>query len=289
MSATAETPSETTAHEQYVERARNRDEPTRTKSLRRDYAQRLRGRWQAIRTAIREGLAENDALGRTEALVDAPTEGQFDFPTDAAQADAFEQWLARQTDREILQTFGGENQYIHRAYERGVEDAHVELRTLGLAEGEVGATALQLPVHRDQLQALFARNLNELEGMTDAVATELRRELAEGLAAGRGPQGIARDLTDVIGQVEDGTPRGAMNRATRIARTEVMHSHNRARATEWERAGIRQVDILIAATACPECQALKAGAPYPVAEAKALIPGSTHPNCRCALTIYTGS
>jgi len=296
MSATASTssgpPSETAAHEQHVERARNRDEPTRTKTIRQDYAQKLRGRWQAIRAAIRQGIVENDALGlQTEALVDAPPHGQFDFGTDADKADAFEAWLSRQTDREILQQYGGENQWITRAYERGVDDAQTELRTLGIGgEGAAGATAMQLPVHSEQLQALYTRNFNELEGMTDAVATDLRRELSEGLAAGENPRTIARDrLVDVIGKVEDGTPRAAMNRATMIARTEVMHSHNRARATEWERAGIKKVDILIAATACAECQALKAGAPYPVTEAKALIPGSTHPNCRCALTIYTGA
>jgi len=195
--------------------------------------------------------------------------------------------LDTQTERDILQRFGGENEFVAKAYERGVEDAQAELRTLGLAEGDVGVLAARLPVHREQLQALYTRNLNELEGMTDAIATDLRRELTEGLAEGAGPRDIADDLTGIIGRVEDGTPRGAMNRATMIARTELMNSHNNARLQEWERAGVTQVGVLMAPTACPQCQAYKAGEPYPASEAYANLP--QHPNCRCSHHVWTGN
>lgn len=274
------TPQETTRHERHVQRALDREEPTRTKTIRQDYAQRLRGRWDAIETAMRTGLVEHDALGlQTEALVDAPARNQFDFATEPRQVEAFDRWLQRQVDREILQEFGQDNQYIQRAYERGVKDATAELRTLGLAgEGDVVATAMQLPVHRDQLEALYARNLSALEGMSDATANQMRRVLSEGLAAGDGPQDIARDLAGRIDAV-------GRTRANMIARSEIMHSHNRARAAEWERAGVKKADILIADTACAECQALAAGAPYDVQEAKGLLP--RHPNCRCSLSIYT--
>jgi SPP1 gp7 family putative phage head morphogenesis protein len=116
--------------------------------------------------------------------------------------------------------------------------------------------------------------------MTDATANEMRRVLSEGLASGEGPRDIARSLADRVDNV-------GKHRANLIGRTEVMHSHNRARATEWQRAGIQRIDILLAPDACPECQALKAGAPYPADEAPGLLP--LHPNCQCALTIYTAS
>jgi len=202
----------------------------------------------------------------------------FDFETEAQQVEVFERWLTRQTDREILQTFGQDNEYVTRAYERGVDDAHTELRTLGLAEGEVAASATQLPVHREQLQNLYARNFRALEGMTDAAANDLRRTLSEGLAAGDGPRDIARNLFERVDTVK-------RTRANTIARTEVMHSHNRARATEWQRAGVQQVDILLAPDACEKCQALKSRAPFPADSAAGLLP--QHPNCRCSLTIYT--
>lgn len=281
MSATASTDNtdaveETARHERIVERAQQRDEPTRTRSLRRRYAQRLRGRWSAIMTALRKGIVEHDAFAlQTEALADVPR--SFEFDTEAEQLQAFNDWINRQTSQEILQAFGGENEFISQAYEKGAEDARLELRALGLAEGEVTA-ALQMPVHREQLQALYARNYNALQGMTDATANEMRRVLSEGLASGDGPRTIARDLSGRVDNV-------GKHRANMIARTEMMHSHNRARATEWQRAGVERVDILTAADACDQCLSLADGAPYKASEATGLLP--QHPNCRCALTVHT--
>lgn len=281
QSQSATTPEPTAAHARLLERMRDRDEPTQTKTVRQTYAQRLRGRWDAIMAALKKGIVELDAFGlQTEALVDAPRD--FEFETESGQVEAFGRWLDRQVDREILQQYGRDNQYIRKAYERGVQDARGELRALGLAESgataEVGTTALQLPVHQEQLQNLFARNLSALEGMGNATANDMRRVLSEGLAAGDGPQDIARDLADRVDAV-------GRTRANVIARTEIMHSHNRARATEWQRAGVKQVTILMAPDACPQCQALKAGAPYPASQGPGLLP--KHPNCRCSLVVYT--
>jgi len=269
---------ETRRHERVLERAREREEPTRTKTVRQQYAQRLRGRWDAIETAIRTGVTENDALALSvEALVDAPRRNQFDFPTDARKTEAFRRWLETQTEREFLRTFGEDNQFIERAYERGVDDARTELRALGLAEGQTAA-ALQLPVHRDQLQRLYQRNFRALQGMTRATGREMSRVLSEGLASGAGPRDIADDLADRIDAV-------GRTRAEVIARTEVMASHNTARLQEWERAGIKKVDVLIAPDACPECQAYQSGAPYPASEAYGNLP--RHPRCRCSHVVHT--
>jgi len=292
MSATPGTPEETARHERWRERATERDEPARVRSMRDRYARRLRGALQDLRAAVREGIEDNDALSlKAEALVEPPGRKQFDFSTDARKADAFERWVRAQLERDVLRRLAPDNEFIRAVYQRGVEDARTELVALNVADDtSVTTSTLQLPVHERQLEALTTRNLSELEGLTESIATDLRRELTEGLAAGEGPRTIARDrLSETIGRVEDGTPRGAMNRATRIARTEVMNSHNRARAQEYERAGVEQVDIILANDACQICQDLEAGAPYPVSEAKALIPGRTHPNCRCALAVWTGS
>lgn len=189
----------TAAHARYLERARSRDEPTQTKTLRATYGQRLRGRWQAIRAALREGITEHDAFTlRSEALVEAPR--QFSFSRHSERVPAFDDWLHRQTEREILQPYGGENQYITKAYETGVDDARTELRVLGLSEwsAKAGATAVQLPVHQEQLRDLYNRNLGALQGMTEATANQMRRTLSEGLAAGEGPREIAERLADRI-------------------------------------------------------------------------------------------
>jgi hypothetical protein len=283
MSATADavgTPESTPRHERVLERARNRDEPSRTKSLRQRYAERLRGRWDAIRAAIREGVVENDAFGlQTEALVDAPTGGQFEFTTDAEKVQAFRRWVDRQTEAEILRQFGPENQFIERAYEMGAENANTELQALGLAEGEVAATATQLPVHSDQLERLYTRNFRALEGMTNATGREMSRVLSEGLASGDGPRDIARDLSDRIDAI-------GRTRSTVIARTEIQNSHNAGRLTEWERAGVSKVGVLIAVDACPQCVDYKSGEPYDAASAYGNLP--VHPNCRCSHHVWTG-
>lgn len=270
----------TAAHRKLQERSQERDEPSQTKTLRMRYAERLRGRWAAIMAALREGIVDLDAFGlQTEALVDAPRDFAFDSDQESLKVEQFDRWLQRQTEREILRTYGDDNQFIRRSYERGIEDARTELRTLALTHGDgAAAAALELPVHRDQLEALYTRNFNALQGMNDATANQMRRVLSEGLASGDGPRQIARDLADRVDKV-------GKHRATLIGRTEVMHSHNRARATEWSRAGVQQVELLIAPDACPECVALKAGEPYSIEEAPGLLP--LHPQCRCALSIHT--
>ncbi|MFB1066451.1 hypothetical protein [Natrinema sp. H-ect4] len=282
-------PEQTSAHERLVERARDREEPSRTKTIRKRYAQELRGRLAAIRSALRKGIVENDALGlQTEALVDAPTSGQFEFTTDPQKVEAAQKWLERQTEQEILSKFGGENQYIEQAYAKGLEDAQRELSALGVGGGEAAAAAsIRMPVHQEQLEQLYSRNLSELQGLTDDIANDLRRELTSGLASGDGPRDLARDVTDIIGRVEDGTPRAAMNRATMISRTELMNSHNWGRLKEWERSGVSKVDVLLANDACPQCQAYAAGAPYEAPKAYGNLP--QHPNCRCSHTIWTGN
>lgn len=275
-----ESVSSTRGHERYIERARGRDEPTRTRTARKTYARRLRGRWKAIRAAIRESIIEKDALSlRTEALVDAPD--RYAFTSEADKVPAFDNWLTSTTEREILQQFGKENEWVTGAYERGVDDARTEMRALGLtSEATAGATAAQLPIHKEQLSKLYTRNFGALKGMNEATANQMRRVLSEGLASGRGPRDLAEDLADRVDAV-------GITRANTIARTEVMYSHNRARATEWDRAGIQKVDILLAGDACELCVALKAGEPYSIEEAPGLLP--QHPNCRCSIAIHTES
>lgn len=274
-------PEPTARHQQLLDRARQREEPSRTRSIRQQYAQRLRGAWQRIRAAARTGIVENDALGlQTEALADPPRPNEFEFGTDANKTEAFRRWVKRQVDQDILEAFGDENQFIRRAYERGIKDAQAELRALGVAEGGSAATAAQLPAHREQLQRLFNRNFRALEGMTEATGREMARVLTEGLAAGDGPRDIARDIADRVDNV-------GLTRAKVIARTEIQNSHNTARLAEWERSGVQRVGVLIAADACPQCQAYKSGEPYQASKAYGNLP--RHPNCRCSHHVWTGN
>ena len=229
---------------------------------------------------MRTGITDRGALA-LEGLAQPPRRRDFRFTRDARKVEAFDRWLQSSSEADILDRFGQDNEYIRRAYEGGVRAASADLRAIGaIQESSAVATAVQLPVHRDQLEALFARNFGALEGMTDATANEMRRTLSEGLAVGDGPRDIARDLSDHIDAV-------GRTRANTIARTEVLHSHNRARAQEYQRFGVDQVTIILAPDACPQCQALKSAAPFDVEKAPGLLP--QHPNCKCAVAPARGS
>lgn len=262
------------------------NEPTKTIGLRQTYAQRLRGALERIRSAAREGIVERDIFGlETEALAEAPP--AFDFPRNSEKEEAFREWLDEQLENEILQEYGDQNHFIDSTYERALKDANADLRRADVADPSPVETSLRLPVHEDQLSELYTRNFRALEGLTESIGQDISRELSDGLAAGEGPREIAGRVSEVIGEVDDGTPRGAMARATTIARTELLNSHHRATLTQWEEFGVERVGILLAPDACSLCQSLEAGEPYSVQEAHSLLP--RHPSCRCSVRIYTGS
>lgn len=269
-------------------------EPTRTLTIRRGYARDLRGALSRIRAAIRQGVADEDVFGleslaaytrADDALVEPPS--GFDFDRNADKERAFDTWLDNQLRNDILREHRGGNEYLHRSYERGLKDADRDLRRVGIVEaGETSPVegVLRRPVHRDQLEAIYTRNYRQLEGFTSRIGQETGRVLAEGLSAGENPNSIARDLTDVIGKVEDGTPRGAHARATTIARTEILNSHHESSLTRYEEYDVDQVTIELAGDACDRCISVKNGEPYGTNELRGLVP--VHPRCRCAVTIY---
>lgn len=268
-----------------------RADPTRTKTARRRFAQHLRGRWDAIKFHINRGLVENDALGLEGADIGTlaanvdkddsltPGAGQFDFPADAEKAEAFADWLDEAIEQEILEEYGGDR-YLRQGYSRGVRHADARLREQGveLPEGGVGAV-LQLPVHRDKLDLLYTRAFDELDGITQAAAQEIRRELVEGLAQGQNPRTMARNINDRVEAV-------GKTRSTVLARTEVVRAHAEGTLDRYERiAG--DVGVTVQAEwitaqdqrVCAECAALE-GRIFSIDEARGLLP--LHPQCRCA-------
>jgi len=259
-------------------------DPTRTTTVSRRYAQALRGGYQRINAALREGVGERDSFGLTAVAPPPP----FDYPRDDQQVEAFRDWLDHAQEQEVLDVVGSrENRYVRQAYETGLRTTTADIRQAGLADPPGGvATSLQLPVHQDTLQRLFTRNFSELQGLTDEVGREVARELTQALAEGTGPREAGRRLTGVIGSIEDGTPHGAQARATTIARTETLRARHLAAQEQYQRFGVELVEPILAPTACPECVAIAADAPYRVDNISGVWP--VHPSCRCSVTVYTG-
>lgn len=241
----------------------------------RRYARRLRGAWGRINAAAREGIIEIDIFGLQAALAAPPR--PFRFSTDSQKIESFRQWLRGAEREEFLEIIGRDNnEFVDDAYGRGIRHADRELQAAGMAiDDQPLAAVFNMDIHEKQLQTLYTRNFQQLEGMTDAVDQQISRELSEGLVAGENPKDIARRVSDTIQDV--GRPR-----ATTLARTELSNSHNSAAARRYQQHGVDQVEILVHEP-CPTCQRLKAGGPYPAEQAAGLLPGRTHPNCVCSL------
>lgn len=267
-------------------------DPTRTKTVRRTYGQRLRGGFARINTAIRRDVRDRDVFGldRSGAAslsgqVD-PLPSMFDRRQDR-QIETFEAWLQRMQRDEVLSVVGrDENRFIATAYDRGIKHANGSLRRAGIDPDSTSTTAIaRRPVHRDTLQTIYTRDYSDLENITQEVSTQANRELAEGFAVGEGPDDIARRLTervDAIGKA----------RATTLARTSVIDAHAAAtlnRYAEHNVAGVAvQAELRTAGDSrvCAECRAL-GGTVYSIDEARSIIP--VHANCRCAWLPVTSS
>lgn len=268
-------------------------DPTRTTTVERRYAQRLRGGYQAINALVREYVARRDYLGLADetaaSLTAARRPPNVVFARDDRKIERYREWLAQVQREEVLSAVGpNQNRYIAQAYATGVRTTNTQLRQAGVADPPSNVTpALQIPVHENTIQRLFTRNFSELQGLTDEMGREVARELSQALGEGVGPRGAARRITDVLGSVTDGTPHGAQARATTIARTEILRARHLAAQSQYQRFGVELVEPILAPTACPECVAIAADAPYRTAEISSIWP--PHPNCRCSVTIYTGS
>lgn len=295
----------TTAHtHDHGGEALARTDPTRTTTLRKRYAQKLRGRFAALNTAIRDGVVERDIFGlERESLQAAPIDDPqpFRFETDARKHEEFMAWLRRQLERGVLNVIArNENVYIENAYNAGLQHAERELRKAGVEvpEGSLEA-AFNLPVHQEAVALLYQRNYEALQGITEEVSRQISRELADGFSQGQGPREIARSITDRVDSI-------GKTRATTLARTEVINTHSEATLNRYEELGAEEVTIRAEFTTagdrrvCPLCKA-REGKVVTIQEAREAtfryeagddeppslsgtyrIRPPIHPNCRCA-------
>lgn len=257
-----------------------RNEPTSTATLRDRYEADLYKRFRSIKGLVRETVHENDALRLSATL--ARPRSDFGFDDNAAKEAAFLQWLEGALDDEVLEpmdrvdAIDGRHytaEYVRASSHQGAEYANRQLADAGLdlTEDQLESSFAR-GVHRDKLEELYLRNYAALEGIADAVDTEIARVLSEGVAAGRNPVDMARDLNDRVEGI-------GITRARTMARTETMNAHHSHAQVRYEDAGVEEFDVLTYEP-CEQCQDLAAGAPYPIEEIGDRLP--LHPNCMCA-------
>lgn len=291
--------------------ATSRSDPTRTKTTRRRYAQKLRGRFAEINTEIRAGVADRDVFGLSEsdtgtdilggeALAD-PLPNTFPRRTDQ-QIETFDEWLKRQQRDEVLDVISRNgNTYVKSGYKRGLKHAEARLREQGVdVPSEDIEELFNRGIHRDTLEILYTSDYSDLEGITAEVSKQSNRVLTEGFAQGYNPNKMARELTDRVDKI-------GKTRATTLARTSVIDAHAQATLNRYEELGTDTVTIKAEwSTAgdnrvCPICQTLEgrvmtiqeartetfrysAGADEPSSlSGEYPIKPPAHPRCRCSI------
>lgn len=258
-------------------------DPSKTLTLRREFAQRLRGIWERISAQAFHDITERDVLGLQNSLVnnaDPTSIKDLSFETDDSKIEAFKQWLERQVKKGRVEVFtSGGNTYIKSAYQRGMRNADTALRKQGVEippDVEI-VNEFNKPVHKQQVQQLYTRVLSEWQGIAAAVEQQVGRALADGFAQGEGMYKIAKRIRDRIGSI-------GKKRATDLARTEIIRASADGALNRYEDFGVDEVagEAEFLATdddrVCPICENLD-GNIYLIEKAKGMIP--QHVRCRC--------
>lgn len=265
-------------------------DPTRTTSLRRSYAQKLRGSLSELNAAMRRGIVQNDTFGLQANVADPPVLSQT---SDDEKIRQFMDWLETQEQRGVLQVIERDkNTFVRSAYSKGVRHADSALAQQGIeVPDEALAAMFSRPTHRDTLQRLYTRNYTDLEGITADMNTQISRRLTDGFARGQSSTQIGRNISDAVSSI-------GKNRATTLAHTQVIHAHAESTLNRFEEFGVDEVtvdaEVLTAGDqrVCPMCGSLE-GTVMTVEEARSgeiTHEGETfnphppfHPRCRCAL------
>jgi len=271
-------------------------DPTRTTTLRRKYCLDLSQRFKELRKRLMKLLVEEDAFGLNEPTL-LKVNARYTFSTDKQKLEEFRKWLAAQSQNLILSdpTTTADDwwaKYINEAYKQGQGRAFDDTKkpyARGYASDESTAdfykgskyeflsSSFNQPETIEKVQLLAGRNFSELKGMTDAMATVLTRDLAEGLARGDNPRTIAARLEKSLALSE--------NRALTIARTEIIRAHAEGALDAMEKMGVAEVGVAVEwsttddSRVCPLCKPLD-GIILKISEARGMFP--RHPNCRCS-------
>jgi len=267
-----------------------RIDPTRTITLRRRYMTATRVRIARLRAAVVALVGTEDAFGLTPRTPLA-FNARFTFRTDTEKVQDFREWLQREVDAGVLGPPGAvapwNLEYIESAYKQGAMRAYIDTRAADLASDEsfyAGGkaeflnSAFAAPETTSKIRLLATRAFNDLRGVTDAMGTQMNRQLAAGIAHGTGPREVAREMANSIDTL-------TRTRALLIARTEIIRAHAEGQLDSFERLGVSKLGLQAEWLAaqddrvCPRCSAMH-GKVLTVEEARDMIP--LHPNCRCA-------
>lgn len=198
---------------------------TKTLTVRRRASKEVDRRFYKIKLAIR------DVVNRESGLIIVNRD--FTFMRDPEKIAEFNRYLQDKINEEILFIEGGGaiedhwlNVPISDGYIRGAKKSRLALeRGLKGVSKIPDYSPLVNPIHADRAELIFTRAFEDLKGVTDVMATQISRELSNGILLGKNPKVVARAMEDRVDKI-------GKTRAKLIARTEIVESHNRASITE---------------------------------------------------------
>lgn len=278
-------------------------DPTRTKALRSRFEGEAGRRFRNVAGILREAILDLDVLGLRDSRVptvnrDRPgiPPGAFSFDSNPRKVGAFMRWMSEMQRKQVLDVSDGvpveqagnqawTSKYVQSAYQKGVSHAGQQMRKAGAkVDDQWIQAAFSRPVHADRLGTLYTRTYSDLKGITQAVDTQISRELAQGLAEGINPNDMARRLTDRVKKI-------GRTRARVLARTEVINAHAEASLNSYKEAQLDGVEVQAEfstagdSRVCDQCAPLE-GKAYTIEESRGKIP--VHPNCRCTFIPAVG-
>lgn len=284
-------------------------DPTRTLTLRRQFASALKQPYARLKLAIYDLVVTRDAFGKRPIKHDPFTlnswqpisvpifvsnADSWQFQPPSEQVKGFERWLRTQLDMQTQPLQDVLQRYVALGFAKGAgrafDDATRQVKdqskqaTQGRLEWYQGTrdeflrSAFNQPETVDKLKLLVERGLRDVENVNEATRTQMLRVLADGLTQGKSPDVIARDLNKVL----DGT---AKVRAEAVAKTEIIRAHAEGQLEAFDKLGISHVGAAVEWTTagdgkvCNQCKPLQ-GIVLTTKEARGMLP--RHIGCRCA-------
>lgn len=269
-------------------------DPTLTRLLRSRYEGEMTRRFLRLRRAIEALLVDEDALGLKQAnrpLAGLVGNTRWAFQTSSQKLALFTAWLQQQIDNEILEVTLAEDgtpwtvAFSQEAYVKGHGKAFKDVNPEALSDptfykgrlAQFTLDALNSPVAVDKIKLLGARTYQDLKGVNESMAAQIRDRLVDGMIAGESPHTVAAKIVDRL--------KIGLNRAKTIARTEIIRAHAEGSLDAFEKMGIEEIGVEVEwSTAedgrvCPLCRPLE-GVILTVEKARGMFP--RHPNCRCS-------
>lgn len=299
------------------------NDPSRTTTIQRRYAQKIRGRFDDIRAEIRRGVGERDVLGLDDdgsatSISEILANASKDYHEEYYELLAEERYEDADNLIEQLADFAPED-LVPRDYDFARDaDKHEAFMEWLRAQQEDGVLEVidrgenryirssyergwknattwldEDPIEADVARAL-QRPVHEdklsllfernYEGLK-GITDDVAREISRELAEGMS-EGVGSD--EMARRLADRVDKIGRTRATTLARTEVMHAHNESALTTYERIGDEtDVQVLSEVSTAGDdhvCDQCSPWAGETLSIEDARSEGPPfHPRCRCIL------